>query len=397
MGKPHQWSKPDLSRLATRQIKLDSNRNHVEFALFDWMKDVVRATKNPPTVGVSRETELVGTASDSIDVLMHAPSSMAIGAAAGQRTVHADFYWERLPDGQWYVRSVNFHLALSQQELRLAQQRALKERLQDQAEATNAHHVHLRPLVFPAEQHTATWPQDAQGGDFLINLAIERAAEHGRKDAATIENPVAPVDMALDMVGLGVGAGKAASHGAEHLASAYEAIDKGRTAKGIGDRMHDGEKSTGDKILETSLDVAAYIPVAGPFIRTIAGMMLEIAIASDASRITKIRSRAYVYFVAGYIGALTLADTGTPGKNFDRKYFDLGANAAPKGGTRGSYNAQVALLHYASEHYTNGGWGGLSYHKQSWSFPEQYIVKWSPELLGRSMATQLHKAEYLYK
>ena len=396
MGKPHHFPKPDLSRFGSRQIAITSDRNKFEFELFDWMREVVRHTKNPPTIGVSRETELIGTARNSIDVIMQAPASMAIGGPkANKRTVYADFFWERLPDGNWYVSDVSFRLLMSQQNQRLAQQRALKQRLTDKAETANARHVHVRKTVFPAEDYVETWHHDVLSGEAIIESAIERAYEHAKKDAATIENPVAPVDMALDMVGLGVGGMKGASEGAEKLGAAYEALDKGRTAKGIGDRLRDGEKSKGDKILETTLDLAAYIPVAGPFIRTIGGMMLEIAIASDASRITKIRSRAYVFFVAGYVGTLALADTGTPNKPFDKKYFDLGANAAPKGGSRGGFSAQVSLMHYASEHYTDGGWGGLSYKKQVWTYPEQYIVKWSPELLGRSMATQLHKRKYL--
>ena len=396
MGKPHHFPKPDLSRFSSRQIAITSDRNKFEFELFDWMREVVQHTKNPPTIGVSRETELIGTARNSIDVIMQAPASMAINGPGGnKRTVYADFFWQRLPDGHWYVSDVSFHLSLNQHDQRLAQQRALKQRLTEKAEAENASHVHIRKMVFPAEDHVETWPHDILSGDAIIQSAIERAYEHAKVDAATIENPVAPVDMALDMVGLGVGGLKNASEGAEKLGSVYEALDKGRTAKGIGERLKDKEKSTGDKVLETTLDVAAYIPGAGPFIRTIAGMMLEIAIASDASRITKIRSRAYVFFVAGYIGALAFADTGTPNKPFDKKYFDLGSIAAPKGGSPGSFFVQASLMHYASEHYTDGGWGGLSYKKQVWTFPEQYIVKWSPELLGRAFATQLHKRHYL--
>jgi hypothetical protein len=43
-----------------------------------------------------------------------------------------------------------------------------------------------------------------------------------------------------------------------------------------------------------------------------AGMMFDIAISSDAARVTKIRSRCYIFFVAGYIEQLALTDTGRP-------------------------------------------------------------------------------------
>lgn len=392
MGKPHNYPKPDLSRFSNRQIAISSDRNKVELDLAMWLAEVVRNTRNPPTVGVHREIELLGTAHDSIDVMLQA-TTMATGN--GKQTVHAAFTWGRLPDGHWFVRAVDFSLSLSQLQLRQAQQRALKARLYDKAETENAHHVHLRQSVFPAEDHVHSWHDDINNGQDLIDAEIERVHEHAKKDAAAIENPVGAVDMALDMTGLGVGAAKGASEGAERLGSVYEALDKGRTAKGIGDRMRDDKKSTGDKVLETALDVTAYIPGAGPFIRTIAGMMFDIAIASDASRITKIRSRAYIYFVAGYINILTLTDTAIPKTNFDKKYFQLGQRSAPKLRVPGSFWAQIALMNYAASHYTDGGWGGLGYKPETWTFPDQYITRWSPELMGRALATQLHKIEYL--
>jgi hypothetical protein len=63
--------------------------------------------------------------------------------------------------------------------------------------------------------------------------------------------------------------------------------------------MREKEKSRGDKMLEIGLDLSGLIPGAGPFVRTIAGMMFDIAISSDAARVTKLRSRFYVWFVTG--------------------------------------------------------------------------------------------------
>src|SRR5262249_16641549 len=155
------------------------------------------------------------------------------------------------------------------------------------------------------------------------------------------------------------------------------------------------EKSRGDKALDIGLELAGNIPGAGKFVKTIAGMMFDIAISSDASRVTKLRSRCYVHFVAGYIYKLALTDTGAPARKLDKKYFDLGAAAAPLPDTPGSFSAQISLMHYASEHYTDGGWGGLGFKPQKWTCPDQYVAKWSPELLGRAMASQLHRREYL--
>ena len=418
MARPHNYPKPNLSHLSTRKIRLPQTRMNLEFDLLAWMADVVRHTKNPPTIGVHRETELLATAQNSIDVLMQMPTGMALRASGGTQVVHAHFDWGRLPDGHWYVRAVSFGLNATQAELQRARQRALKQKLLDQAEAENARHVNLRKVAFPAEDHVDTWHHDVTLGDQIIGFAIQRAYEHASKDAKTLENPVGPVDMALDLVGAGVehlsgpeihGAGnlekmgeeagvkfaKDPLAGAKSWAKGYKGADYSRTGLGVRDRMRNAEKSTGDKILENALDAAAYVPGAGPFIRTIAGMMFDIAIASDAARITKIRSRAYVYFVAGYIHTLTLSDTGAPAKGFDKTYFHLGETAAPGPNSPGSFRAQVSLMHYASEHYTDGGWGGLGYRPESWTYPDQYIVKWNPLLLGRALATQLHTQKYL--
>src|SRR5262249_22655229 len=149
------------------------------------------------------------------------------------------------------------------------------------------------------------------------------------------------------------------SAGAKHLAEIYEKVSTGKDVVQTAKIQLENEKSTGDKVLETGVVWASHIPGVGPFVNTIAGMMFETAIANDASRVTKLRSRCYVYFVAGYINQLALADTGLPGRKLDKKYFDLGAAAAPKPNSPDSFNAQLSLMHYASEHYTDGGWRGL--------------------------------------
>jgi len=92
-------------------------------------------------------------------------------------------------------------------------------------------------------------------------------------------------------------------------------------------------------------------------------------------------------------------DTGTPtldmsrGKagqlwyHWDKKYFDLGASLVSPSLR---FYPQASLMHYAAEHYTAGGWGGLSFKRHNWTTIDDYIVNWSPELLGRALATQLH-------
>jgi hypothetical protein len=412
-------------------MEISTNRRNLEWDLHEWMADVVRQTKQPPESGSRPETILLATAQDSIDVLMQAaPTSMALGGPSRKQTVHAQFVWGRFPDGSWYVRAVSFGVDVGAAQLQLARQRVIKQRALDKAETQNAQHMHLRQFVFPVESHVETWTQEIDHGKTIILSAIDRAHEHAKEDAKTLQNPVTPVDMALDMVGAGVKhlkgeipGGKKLEKmaeelghdqrwiyeaenlpqilaeergaGARHLADLYEGIDYAIGGGKVVKAMREDEKSPGDKLLESGLELSGHIPGAGPFVKTIAGMMFDIAISSDASRVTKLRSRCYVYFVAGYIHKLALTDTGVPGRKLDKKYFDLGTAAAPPVSSPGSVPAQIALMYYASEHYTDGGWGGFSYRKEDWHFPEQYIVKWSPELLGRALATQLHTREYL--
>jgi hypothetical protein len=80
---------------------------------------------------------------------------------------------------------------------------------------------------------------------------------------------------------------------------------------------------------------------------------------------------------------------------WDKKYYDVGVTAAPVPSSPGSFCAQVSLMHYAKENYTDGGWGGLSFKTRNWKIPDGFIVNWSPELPGRALATQLHKLKYL--
>src|SRR5437588_8946215 len=173
--------------------------------LLEWMGDVVRHTRQPPEGGIHAEAILMSTAQDSIDVLMQAPTGMAVGGSGGKLQLHAQFHWGRFPDGRWYVSAVSFGLNVDVAQMNLARHRALKQRLSDQAELQNAQHVHLRPIAFPAENHVVTWTSDIYHGDMIIKSAIERAHEHAKQDAETLENPVTPVDMALDLASAGVG------------------------------------------------------------------------------------------------------------------------------------------------------------------------------------------------
>jgi hypothetical protein len=441
MGKPANLPKPDMSRLTSRQMTVSTNRNALEAELYGWVCDIVRETKQPPADdGMKAEMYLMSTAKESIDVLMQSAPlaqnmNMAFGGSSGgKQTVHADFHWLRTTDGRWLIDQVCFALVASAAVNQIARQRAVKQMLLEKAELRNESHINLRKIAFPVEDMPMKdYPLNLSLGDFLIQDAIELAHDNAKEDAKMLENPVEPKDMMLDLVGMGVGhiagpemaankANKGIEKGVEELSHDERFLYEGHNfpqilgeermagAKSLGGTfektshsidwaklqhgMRNPEKSAGDKLIDTGLTLASYAP-GGPWIKMIAGMMFDIAISSDAARITKIRSRCYVFFVAGFIKTLALIDTGRPVKRLDKKYFDLGVERAPRPGSPGSLRTQLSLMHYASDHYTDGGWGGLSYKKQNWQFPDQYIIKWSPDLLGRAMATQLHRREYL--
>jgi hypothetical protein len=434
MAKPSNCPKPNLSRLTNRQVGMSTSRNTLEFQLFDWVRDIVRQTRQPPAGGLSPETYLMASAKDSIDVLMQAaPIGMTLGRAAGQRTVYADFHPLLKPDGHWIVDAVCFGLSANAAASQIARTRAYKQSLTEKADLRTASYVNVRKIAFPAENMPLQdFSQNLGFGDFIIGTAIERVHERAKEEAKMIENPVVPKEMIIDLLGMGISKLRTpeirfksiqemnksmaeASHAERFLAEGYnmphileaegmeratrwaENVDKSLHVRDfgmLGETLQDKEKSAGDKIIEAGLTAAGFIS-AGPWIRVIAGMMFDIAIASDAARVTRLRSRWYIYFVAGYIKQLTMTDTGVPQSKFDQKYFDLGVAHAPMPGSPGALRTQLSLLHYASEHYTDGGWGGLGYKKQDWHFPDDYLTKWSPELLGRAFATQLHKRKYL--
>ncbi|MCU1273377.1 MAG: hypothetical protein JWO48_808 [Bryobacterales bacterium] len=344
---------------------IPSSRQNFEFMLVDWMKEVVRVTHNPlGPHGVAPEMALVATAA-GIDEIMHASPSMALGGG-GKRTVYAQFLWGGLANGAWYIRGVSFSVSSSQQEMSLAHQRALKEKLLDKAEIENASHVHIKQQVFPTENYVASWREDIEKGDRIIHdYVIPRAYDHAKEEAYLAENPVTPKDLALDMAGGAVKAGKAieATERVEKLAKVYEGIEKFKSGVETGDKLREAaseetdrrpgaemwKRTRGDVILDAGIDLASNIPVAGHFVKLFAGWTFDIAIANQSGRITKIRSRAYIFFVGGFLEALTYFNSVHPTTAFDKKFYGLGFNIAKSFSADASFRAQIYLLHYASE------------------------------------------------
>jgi hypothetical protein len=401
VAKPTNYPKPDLGHLSTRQISFSGNRSSVEMQLFDWVAEICKRIKQPREGGVMPETALMASAQESINVLMQAApmaAGMKLGPSNPKKLVHANVHWVRKADGRWMLGQVCFALHADPAVIREATRRAEAQAVREAADRRAALYFDRRKAAFPVENYTQhDFPMNLSMGEHLIEYAIEAAVENAREDVKALENPVTPVDMALDLTGLGVGtAAKTGTETVKKLAEVYETLDKSKTVLDASKVVMEHEKSTGDKVLEVGLGLSGSVPAAGPFIKTLAGMFFEGVIASDAGRITKLRSRCYLFFVAGFVKQLAMTETGQPVRKIDQKYFNLGVQQGPKS-ELGRIRVGIALLHYAAENYTAGGWGGLGFRKQELDYPDQYIVKWSPDLLARSLATQLHKGRYLYK
>lgn len=402
MGVPRQHQKPDLSRWLSREVSSTTNRSYLEASLAEWMSDVVQQTNNPfGTPPIKRATQLV-VHSTGIDLILHAPTTLTLGPGAGRRRVFARFLWGRTWNGGWYIRGVAFSINLSQQGLKEAERAALKERLLDKNEEEYAKRYHPRPYVFPAEDRVDSFADDLEKGNLIVGSFIERAYQHGREVAQLLENPITPLDLAVDAAGLGV-ADAAVKGGARaaKLEQVYKGVDAAKKQLDTNRRAQEavsGKKTTGDAILETAVDMAGLIPGAGPFINSIAGLIFDAAIANQAGKVTRLRARAYTFLIAGFINEITNIDAGKPVSRIDTGYMSFGRRLAMQLNSTHRYQVQLALLHYASNHYTAGGWGGLvymGYRKSEWLFPDQYVVNWSPRLLAAALATQLHKIKYL--
>src|SRR5690349_18221260 len=83
MGKPFNHPKPNLSDLASRKLRLPPvSRAALEADIYAWIGDIVERSGQQSAGHLDAQNILMATAQDSIDVLMQAPTSMAMGEAS---------------------------------------------------------------------------------------------------------------------------------------------------------------------------------------------------------------------------------------------------------------------------------------------------------------------------
>lgn len=405
------------------------------------------ASKQLPN-GMSPQAYLTLTADGKKELLKAAKFSTGM-STDGKRTVYASFEWKVNTNGSWYIDHVKFAIQQSQAELTGIEKRALKEKLLDKAEAQNAMHFHPRQYAFPAEEYVKSWHAELATGLGIVKSLDATLYGWAAKEASLPKNPFTPWDIAMGLLPGVKGpkpsgalkgyegakqaadAAKKAAEDAEKLTGwtrrAHEAKEKfekakegyekvkkayerGEAAHKVGEKIQEeregkeGEnriynESKGDIIAKLVVDetadvVGELVPGAGGLIKMFAGMICDVAIAGMSGKVAQIRGRIYACAAAGLITSMTLTGGTTPPPNkLDKEYYDKGLELGRMSKLK-SFQLQLALLEYTRTHYTDKWWGGVSYQFRGvseavWDFPGDYIVKWSPELLGRSLIVQL--------
>lgn len=301
----------------------------------------------------------------------------------GKCRIYLHIQWGRRPDGRYRATAVDFSTNSSPQESRIVANRLERTRQLDLANSreTNSR-TDVRQMVFPAEDHSA------KALDFYVHMGTMKLEEafklvhnSAKKDAALPENPFeSPL--------------QSSTGATNYVLDKVPGGDVVTTAEAVatGDFF-----SLGVKGVESF--AGKYVEEAGvpfmEFFELTLGGMCDAAISGQAGRVSKIRSHGYVYFTYGFLLEMVCADVPDPRSDAEVKYFVGGENVVRRliNSPLQQFYVQTALLHYASQHAT-GTWD-FSIDPEEWIFPDNYIRKWSPQLLARSMLTQLCKQKYL--
>lgn len=127
------------------------------------------------------------------------------------------------------------------------------------------------------------------------------------------------------------------------------------------------------------------------FAKMILGSMFDVAAANMAGQVAGVRRRAYTFYVAGFVEVLAGQIVTPPANLFDKKYFEMGENAARTLNAVQRYQVQLALLYYASQ---NPETGWRISQPLNWTFPDDYARNWSPGRLGQALYDQLYQHRY---
>jgi hypothetical protein len=189
---------------------------------------------------------------------------------------------------------------------------------------------------------TAKFADDIKDGNAIIDRLKGAVYQQAKKEAALPKNPIDPP-----------------------------------SAKDLGDAFQD-VVTTGE------------MPVAG-FAKMILGDMFDVAAANMAGPVAKRRRRAYMFYIAGFVSVLAEQFAPPPADPFDKKYFNMGDQAARSLNPKQRYQVQLALMYYASQNPPSG-W--RIPQPLDWTFPDDYARNWSPERLAQALFIQLYQRRY---
>jgi hypothetical protein len=244
-------------------------------------------------------------------------------------TLHADWKWGRLANGFWYVEAVYF---------------STDGYIPPPPPPDPPDPDPPPPIqrdVFDQYLNENTYPDDVRRGNDMVEQIKNKVSQEAKKDSHLAKNPV----------------------------SAPSVKNMGKTFKDVA-------KGGG-------------IP-ARTFFKMAVGSWLEAVRYSQAPEIAKVRRLAYAWFIEGLLDQITLRDSDRPQSDFEKKYFELGRQAAQTYTARQRYQIQLALLYYYQRH-PGSGW--RIPHPKNWAF-DDYKRHWDPTLIGEALFNQLFAAKY---
>ena len=415
MAVPVKMPKPDLRRFETRKIPIGRDLGKLRSHLTPWMMEVVKSTGQPQRMRGNPTWQFLVNMASGVDGLLGA-TGMSLGKGDAPVTVFARFDLAGQANGAWMVMHVTFSLTKDGPERDKEREKAeLKARLLAEAEARNR--LHPKASAFKVALHVDTWVDDIKAGAVLLQKDLQAVYEYAARAASIPENPIEFKDVALGVVGEGVGTLGELEDRAKDLANIYNKVDEriskiqkvvkyGEMIRGGGPPEDIFQKSqskiyktgTGDIIAEEVIDQATKLPGAGPFIKGFAAMFFHFASMNYAGAVAKVRGRCYSWFIAGYIqGLINVGIDSPPSDPLDSFFFKFGMARTMRDSEKDKFRVQIFLLWYSKEHYLIGTTApGVRMERPlDWTFPDGYLAFWSPERLANGIATLIRTKQYL--
>lgn len=374
------------------------NRAAFERFLTQWISGYVAA---------GRARSLVENAvgiSDVIRFVEYAPTTMNLQS---NRRVHVHFIMDHDAAGGWRVKAAGFYLIASGQEMNAAEKARLRERLEEKAEERAIRAMPpLSRIFLDPKFSSGDLAKDLRRGRAIMSRMLAHIHPMAQKVASLMKNPIGP-DMS-DPVSIlgemskavgGVATSELAAARSGYVA-AFNVADWGSKGLEYGkalaaDKRHEKEgagwKMMGDG-LDLGISVAAGNPV-GALASSVLGSFIEIGIVNQAGEIAKKRGLIYLFFVNGVMNGLIGQSSLKPQSASQKAWFKIGEDFVRPLSEQDCYCLHLALVEYAATHNMTS-WGLATPRTKLAGF-DDYVRRWSPGLIERSMLWQLGRKKYL--